>query len=173
MKPIAWGKKLSPEEKEKLLKICSNLAIEPDYLMACIAFETGETFSPAIESKSGSKAVGLIQFMPTTAIALGTTSEKLKKMSVLEQLDYVEKYFKPYARKIKTLSDLYMAILWPAAIGKSSDFVLFDKSDKKYPKRYIQNRGLDFNKDGKITLGETCKKIEDKLVSGRTKEFFG
>ena len=116
---------------------------------------------------------GLIQFMPTTAIALGTTSEKLKKMSVLEQLDYVEKYFKPYARKIKTLSDLYMAILWPAAIGKSSDFVLFDKSDKKYPKRYIQNRGLDFNKDGKITLGETCKKIEEKLVKGRTKEFFG
>ena len=173
MKPIAWGKKLSPEEKEKLLKICSNLKIEPDYLMACIAFETGETFSPSIESKSGSKALGLLQFMPTTAIALGTTSEKLRKMSVLEQLDYVEKYFKPYASKIKTLSDLYMAILWPTAIGKSPDFVLFDKADKKYPKRYIQNRGLDFNKDGKITIGETCKKIEEKLVKGKTKEFFG
>ena len=173
MKSIAWGKKLSPEEKEKLLKICSNLKIEPDYLTACIAFETGETFSPSIESKSGSKALGLLQFMPTTAIALGTTSEKLKKMSVLEQLDYVEKYFKPYANKINTLSDLYMAILWPAAIGKSPDFVLFDKADKKYPKRYIQNRGLDFNKDGKITLGETCKKIEEKLVRGKTKEFFG
>ena len=117
--------------------------------------------------------MGLLQFMPTTAIALGTTSEQLKKMSVLEQLDYVEKYFKPYASKIKTLSDLYMAILWPAAIGKSPDFVLFDKADKKYPKRYIQNRGLDFNKDGKITLGETCKKIEEKLVRGKTKEFFG
>ena len=173
MKTIAWGKKLSVEEKEKLLKICSNLKIEPDYLMSCIAFETGETFSPSIESKSGSKALGLLQFMPTTAIALGTTSEKLKKMSVLEQLDYVEKYFKPYASKVKTLSDLYMAILWPVAIGKSPDFVLFYKADKKYPKRYIQNRGLDFNKDGKITLSETCKKIEEKLVKGKTKEFFG
>lgn len=59
-----------------------------------------------------------------------------------------------------------MAILWPVAIGKPLDFVLFDKSDPEHPKRYIQNAGLDFNRDGKITKAETAAKVRAKLEKG-------
>lgn len=41
--------------------------------MAAMAFESGETFSPSIKNAAGSGAVGLIQFMPSTAKALGTS----------------------------------------------------------------------------------------------------
>ena len=136
---IAWGKKLSDPEKQEVLTTCGRLMIDPNWLMACMAFETGETFSPSIESRSGSGAMGLIQFLRTTAISLGTTTDAMAKMSFTQQMEYVGKYFKPYSGSIKSLEDTYMAILFPRAIGKLNDYVLFDKNDAKYPKRYIQN----------------------------------
>lgn len=169
---IAWGKKFSAEEKQAIIKISENLGIDPNWLTACMAFESGETFDPAVKNAVGSGAVGIIQFMRTTAVGLGTTVEALAKMSLLEQLVYVEKYFKPYKNKMKNLGDVYMCILWPAGCGKSDDYVLFNKNDPKYPKRYIQNKGLDFNKDGLITRKECCAKIYDKLTKGMT-QYFG
>lgn len=141
--------------------------------MACIAFETGETFSPSIKNSAGSNALGLLQFMPTTAAGLGTTTKKLSVMTLIEQLAYVEAYFRPYKGRLKTLSDVYMAILWPAAVGKPEDYILFDKTDVKNPKRYLQNRGLDFNKDGRIVKSETARKIEEKLKKGKSPEYYG
>ncbi len=47
---IAWGKKVSLEFKEKVIEICINLKINPDFLMSCMTFETGETFSASIKS---------------------------------------------------------------------------------------------------------------------------
>ena len=94
--PIAWGKKLSGPEKQEVLTICGRLMIDPYWLMACMAFETGETFSPSVESRSGSHARGLIQFLRTTAISLGTTTDAMAEMTFIEQMTYVEKYFKPY-----------------------------------------------------------------------------
>ncbi len=41
-----------------------------------------------------------------------------------------------------------MAILWPAAIGKPLEHVLFRKGDPLSPKRYVQNAGPDYSKDG-------------------------
>ena len=94
-------------------------------------------------------------------------------MSFIEQLAYVEKYFKPYKGKLKTLSDVYMAILWPSAIGQPEDYILFDQKDVKNPKRYMQNRGLDFNKDGLVVKNETARKIEEKLKKGKSPEYYG
>lgn len=170
---IAWGKKVSASFRDKVIAICSNLGANPDHLMACMAFESGETFSPSIRNAAGSGAVGLIQFMPSTAQALGTTTDSLAAMSDIEQLDYVERYFKPRSGKLKTLEDIYMAILWPAAIGKPSDFVLFARNDPEHPKRYVQNAGLDFNKDGLITKAEAASKVRDKLEKGLKPEFAG
>ena len=59
-----------------------------------------------------------------------------------------------------------MAILWPAAIGKPLDFVLFDKRDAVHPKRYIQNAGLDFNQDGLITKAEATARVVRLLDKG-------
>lgn len=163
---LAWGKKVSAAFKRRVHKIAEELGIrDPDWLMACMAFESGETFDPAIRNAAGSGATGIIQFMPTTARALGTSTGDLAKMTAEEQLDYVKLYFLPYRGRLKNLGDIYMAILWPRGIGKDDDWVLWDRSTR--PTTYRQNSGLDANRDGVITRGEAVSKIEAKLRRGR------
>lgn len=166
---IAWGKMVSKPFKLKVKAVASNIGIPADYLMACMAFETGETFSPSIKNAAGSGATGLIQFMPSTARSLGTSVEKLSKMTAEQQLDYVEKYFKPYKGRLKTLEDVYMAILYPAAIGKSPLHELF----KKGTMTYEQNSGFDKNKDGVITPAEISIKVRQKYEKGLSQAHFG
>ena len=104
---------------------------------------------------AGSGATGLIQFMPETARNLGTTTEALSKMTRTEQLQYVDKYFQGTLKKGGSLSDVYMSVLLPAAVGKPEDFVLFGEGGAYGGDRaYEQNKGLDANKDGKITKAE-------------------
>lgn len=161
---LAWGKKVSPEFRKRLFEICGELAVNPDYLMACMAFESAETFSPSIKNAAGSGATGLIQFMPSTAKGLGTNTGALANMTALQQLEYVHAYFWPYRGRLKTLGDVYMAILWPAGIGKPDGWALWDKSKK--PTTYRQNAGLDINKNGVITKAEATAKVKAKLDRG-------
>lgn len=169
--PLAWGSKVSALFRERVHWISDQLGIDASDLMACMAWESGETFSPDIRNGAGSGAVGLIQFMPATAQGLGTTVERLATMAPEEQLNYVYKYFQPYKGRLKTLSDLYMAILWPSAVGRQEDYVVFNKNDVKFPKRYLQNRGLDVNGDGVITKAECAAKVKAKLARGLQSEF--
>lgn len=53
---------------------------------------TGERFRANTVNRA-SGATGLIQFMPSTAKQLGTTTDKLAAMTEVDQLDYVAKYF--------------------------------------------------------------------------------
>jgi len=132
--------------------------------MACMAWESGESFSPSVRNAAGSGATGLIQFMPSTAVGLGTSTAKLAAMTAEDQLNYVYKYFKPYAGRLNNLGDIYMAILWPKAVGKPDSYVLWEKG--KQPTTFRQNAGLDINKDQKITRKECLEKIEGKLTKG-------
>ncbi|MEI7869729.1 MAG: hypothetical protein WCI11_17720 [Candidatus Methylumidiphilus sp.] len=159
---LAWGAKVSAKFKSKVQIIAANIGCDPDFLMAAMAFETGETFSPDIKN-SRSGATGLIQFMPKTAIGLGTTTNNLAKMTAEAQLDYVADYFANQKGKLNTLEDVYMAILWPSAVGKANNHVLFTDPSVEYN----QNKGLDLNKDGSITKAEAASKVNDKLIIGR------
>jgi hypothetical protein len=163
---LAWGKKVTKPFRDKVQDVATSIEVEPNFLMACMAFETGRSFSPAVKNGAGSGAVGLIQFMPSTAQALGTTTAALAAMSAVRQLDFVEKYFAPRKGKLKTLEDVYMAILWPAAIGKPNSHVLFSKADATNPKRYVQNAGLDYNSDGIITKEEASDRVRKQLTAG-------
>lgn len=145
--------------RKKVLEIADRLLIDPNFLMAIMSFETGGTFSPKVKNAAGSGATGLIQFMPPTAKGLGTTIEALEKMTAVEQLDFVEKHFAPHKGKLLTIEDAYMAVLFPKGIGKGKDFVLFEKGTKNYQ----QNIGLDVSGDGKITVGEACRKVSERL----------
>jgi LysM repeat protein len=158
---IAWGSKVTATFKAKVIKICGNLGVDPNYLMAAMAFESAETFSANVKNAQ-SGATGLIQFMPSTAQKLGTSTGALAGMTPEAQLDYVEKYFQPHTNKLSTLEDVYMAILWPAAIGKSNSAVLFSKPSTAY----TQNAGLDGNNDGKITKEEAASRVRAKLEKG-------
>ena len=161
MPEIAWGKKVSGAFKSKVIQISSDLACDPSHLMSAMAFETGETFSPSIRNRQ-SGATGLIQFMPRTARGLGTTTDDLAAMTDVEQLDFVEKYLSPFKSKMSMLSDVYMTILFPKAVGKAEAFVLFAEPSTAY----AQNKGLDANKDGQVTKGEAAVKVQAKLVKG-------
>ena len=159
---IAWGAKVDPEFKQKAISICSSLQIPVDFLMSAMAFESGESFSPSIRNAAGSGAVGLIQFMPTTARALGTSVENLIAMSAVQQLDFVQKYFSPHRGKLCSLEDVYMAILFPAAIGKSPGATLFASPSIQYQ----QNSGLDVNHDGIVTVQEAASRVRAKFIKG-------
>lgn len=163
---LAWGRSVSGEFRNEVKRIASLLKTDPNWLMSCMAFETGRTFSPSVLNKAGSGAIGLIQFMPSTAQALGTTTTALGRMSAQSQLQVVLRYFYPSRGRLNSLSDVYMAILWPAAVGKPDSYVLFDQKDAKHPKRYVQNQGLDWNKDGKVTKGEATERVRSMLEEG-------
>lgn len=163
---VAWGKKLSAPALTRLAQMVKDLRCAPEMIhcfMGCMAWETGEAFSPSTVNKV-SGATGLIQFMSSTAKGLGTSLPKLAAMSVVEQLDYVYAHFKPFAGRLNNLGDVYMAILWPVGVGKPDDYVLWDS--KSQATTFAQNAGLDVNADGVITRAETIMKVRNLLVKG-------
>ncbi|WBO23919.1 lysozyme family protein [Sphingomonas abietis] len=165
MTPLAWGRKVSPAFRDRVRAIADGLGCSASDLMACMAWETGRTFSPSVRNGAGSGAVGLIQFMPQTAGLLCTTTAKLAAMTAEQQLDYVDLYFRPYRGNLHNLGDLYCAILWPAGVGKPDSAVLFTRGNPN-PKLYLQNAGLDLDHDGDITRGEVTAKVRGVLAQG-------
>lgn len=167
-RPIAWGAKVSATFRERVWWIAETLAIDPDDLMACMAWESGRSFSASVRNAAGSGATGLIQFMPSTALTLGTTTAKLAQMSAEDQLNFVYKYFRPWGGKLKTLSDLYMAILWPKGVGQPDDYVVFSGGVA-----YRQNAGLDSDRNGRVTKAECAAKLYAMRAEGRRAESLG
>lgn len=186
-KGMAWGAKVSSTFRDRVVWMSDDLQIPadlgPSALMSCMAFETGRTFSPSIRNGAGSGATGLIQFMPATALPFFHTEAEIRLMSADErarkgraacdrlaamtaedQLNYVYRYFRPYKGRLKNLGDIYLAILWPGGVGKSDDYVLWNKATA--PTTYRQNAGLDVNKNGTITRAETLVKIRGMWDEG-------
>ena len=161
MTTLAWGAKVDENFRERVRFIAEELGADPSHLMSCMAFETGRTFSPSIKNPASS-ATGLIQFMRDTAVGLGTTVEELAQMTALEQLEYVRQYFLPYAGKLGTLADCYAAVIWPRAVGKPDDYVVFGKGSSAYE----HNAALDFDKNGAVTKGECAAVVQRYLEEG-------
>lgn len=182
--PMVWGGKVSRLFRDRVRWMGTALSVAPDDLMGCMAFETGRTFRPDIRNGAGSGATGLIQFMPLTAltfwfsqaeIAAMSPAEKMAKgrqccdrlasMTAEDQLNYVYKYFVPFKGRLKNLGDVYMAILWPAGVGKPDSYVLWEAG--KMPTTYAQNRGLDVNGDKRIIRAEAITKVIGVYEIGR------
>ena len=162
--PLSWGAKVGADFRTRLYLMMDEFGWPEErasWLMAVMAFETGRTFSPSIRNP-GSSAVGLIQFMAQTARNLGTRTATLASLSAVSQLHYVQRYLAPMAPRIESLEDLYMAVLWPAAIGKRPDALLWAKGANPY----AANRGLDLDRNGRITKAEACAKVRALLVEG-------
>ncbi len=155
-----WSSKkkgLSDEFYNKVIEVSKKVKCAPNDLMALMYSESG--IDPARTNSNGG-ATGLIQFMPKTAEGLGTTTAKLKKMSAVEQMDYVEKCLlqsKKMAgyKDSDTLDagDLYAITFLPAYAKQE---VLSTKNDKYY----APNKGLDKNKDGSITKTELANRLQ-------------
>lgn len=129
---------------EKVNNISGELRIDPNWLMFVMWFES--RLNPqAVNPISG--ATGLIQFMPSTARSLGTTTDVLRHMNNVQQLDYVLAYLRPYKGRMKRWIDVYLAVFYPKAMGKP-DFVITSDIVAK------QNKIFDINKDLDISVKE-------------------
>lgn len=147
-----------PDFKKKLEKIAGLLGVKSNDLMAIFRQESG--VNPHIQN-STSGATGLIQFMPDTARRLGTTTDDLYKMDGVQQLDYVYKYFKMTGVGNGTLGDLYMAVFMPKYVGYDDATVLGKYGAPGFSgKVYAQNKGLDRNRDGEITVADVKQSVQ-------------
>ncbi len=177
--PIAWGQKVSRTFIDRVWWISDEITkkqggfYDPNWLMACMAWETGEKFTADVKNMAGSGATGLIQFMKATAEDLGKyrkvtlTTDMLARMTAEDQLTWVYWYFRMQIDRhgpILNLEDCYMAILWPSAIDSPVSAPLWSKGEQ--PTTYRQNAGLDTNKDGTITKQEAAGHVRAKLDKG-------
>lgn len=138
-------KKHGPQFVQQVKEMAGRLGVKPEWILAVMKNESG--MSTTAKNPNGG-ATGLIQFMPATARGLGTTTEALSKMSAVEQLKYVEKYYAPFAGKINSGTDLYMATFWPAGVGKGDDYKIGGAEVARV------NKIFDLDKNGQITAGE-------------------
>ncbi|MCS7086899.1 MAG: transglycosylase SLT domain-containing protein [Bacteroidia bacterium] len=150
--------------EDKVRAIGQSLKIPPDWLMAvmwlesrlnprAVHFQAGDP--PRAEDRLETRAVGLIQFLPSTARALGVSNTRLYGMSAVEQLDYVHKYFAQFAPP-KSFIDCYALCFYPAAVGKPDHWT--------FPRTVARcNPALDDNRDGTLSKGEWKEKVRRLL----------
>lgn len=136
------------------------IGIPVDWLATVISFETGGSFSPSQPNKAGSGAVGLIQFMPSTAASILKVKDPhlaqfmTKNMTFKEQLQkMVVPYFK--GGVYNTLNDVYLKVFYPAAMNKSANFVVGSAPSAVYN----QNAAFDRDSKGYITRSDITRTI--------------
>jgi Transglycosylase SLT domain len=140
---------------QKVIAVAKRLDINPNWLMLVMQMESNINHK-AVNPMGG--ATGLIQFMPFVARELGTSSSALLAMSNVEQLDYVELYFKRFKNYITSFTDLYLITFYPFALThKKPDSWNFPDIVYRY------NKALDKNGDRIINLGEFKRYILSKV----------
>lgn len=159
-RPKGPTKQITAEVVNKIKEISERLHCNPHDLMAVINAESG--FNPQARNKR-SGATGLIQFMPRTAEALGTSTEELAEMSALDQLEYVEKYLQTIKKSVfkkdhnLTGAELYALIYLPKNAAK-------EEIAHQGTAYYRLNSGLDKDKDGIISKSDLAQVIQSKYI---------
>ncbi len=148
--------------ERKVRKISKKLDIPPEWLMAVMHSES--RFDASVANFKGSGATGLIQFMPTTAKDFDITTAKLRNLNHVQQLDYVYAYFDAKRKQYKpyeTLTDLYLAVLYPKALGEDYCYTMYAEPSKNYE----MNKGLDINTDGRVTVQDIDLFLKKKYMT--------
>lgn len=143
----------------KVRKVAELLKVQPEWLMAVMYSEC--RFDHDKYNLKGSGAVGLIQFMPATAKEMGTSTQAIANMSHEQQLDLVWRYLQAYREKYgdyESLTDLYLAVLYPKARKFDQCYELYAKPSRAYE----QNAGLDMDKDGRVTVSDIDQRMKEK-----------
>lgn len=148
---------VTPAFIDAVEQMADRLGTKPEYILAAMSFETGGRFDPSVQNGIG--ATGLIQFLRSTAQNLGTTTDKLAKMSAVAQLVFVEKYFEPFKGRLGTLEAVYTSIL--SGSPKKPDAVLFKAGTPAY-----KLNPLDWNHDGIITAREAATPVAARMFGG-------
>lgn len=126
-----------PGFKEKVQQVAKNIGVDEMSLVKIMYKESG--ISASMKNSIG--CVGLIQFCPDnrdrkTIGGSDYLMSTIGKMTRIEQLDLVEKYFKSHgfnSQKHRSIEDLYLATLFPIAIDKPWNYILgIGSSDPEY-----------------------------------------
>lgn len=135
----------SDDFNAELNRVSSKFSVNPADMLALMRSES--SINPqAVNPTTG--ATGLIQFMPRTARSLGTTTEELRGMTAAQQMKYVEKYFDSVRLPSgASAGKLYAYVFLP---GRANRDVLTQQGENFYE----ANRGLDMDRDGKITIAD-------------------
>ncbi|MEN6423281.1 MAG: hypothetical protein ABFD76_15180 [Smithella sp.] len=151
----------------KVEEIAHRLRINPAWLMVVFYIETAASKYGRIDHRvtNALGAVGLIQFMPRTIRSLGTTAMALKLMSNVQQLDYVFRYLSPYSGRMNSLTDLYLAVFFPLAIGKPENWIL-QAAGLSASTVACWNPLYDLNRDKQLTVGEVKSKLKTFIPNG-------
>lgn len=161
---LVWGAVMDQPLRQAIREVAGKLNIDPNWLSSVIAFETGNTFAANAKNKAGSGATGLIQFLPSTARSLGYTTAQLARMGAVQQLQGpVYDYLKPYKGRMSTMGDTYLAVFYPAAVGKGSEYVIATSPSSAY----VQNAGLDVERKGFVTAGDAIARVERSFREGQ------
>lgn len=137
--------------KAKVIDVAGKLRIDPNWLMM-VFWKESKLRPDAVNNIT--QATGLIQFMPATAISLGTTTSALKSMSNVEQLDFVYKYYYPYRNYITKAEDLYLITFYPNADKKHAG-TLSKPDEWVFPDAVYQaNKGVDMNGNGQLSISD-------------------
>jgi hypothetical protein len=158
-------------------RVSQKFNIDAGDLLGMMQSESG--INPAALNSSGG-ASGLIQFMPATAKNLGTTTQAIRGMSRAQQMPLVEKYFDMVGLpRGASAGQLYTSVFLPAFVKKPSNYVIAAPGGtEKNPSGswYKQNKGLDVNNDGQITISDLTDRVSkmrqqiglgpSKVVSG-------
>ena len=141
----------------EVARVANKFNIKESDLLALMASES--RLDPhSVNTKSG--ATGLIQFIPSTARGLGTTTSALLGMTRAQQMKYVEKFFdQAKLPKGAGPGQLYATVIAPAYATKNPDTKLYTRADGY---AYIDNQALDTNNDGAITVREMGGRLEQK-----------
>jgi hypothetical protein len=121
--------------------------LDPAKIRAVMGPESGGD-AGARNPESG--ATGLIQFLPSVARGLGTTTDELAKMSSTEELPYVMRYLSDRGvTSDSPQSDYILAVAAPAFIGRPAHSIVYRKGTKAWE----QNPGWRPADGGDITVG--------------------
>lgn len=156
--------RLSMGDLRALAESAQRIGIDPSWLAAVMSFESG--LNPAARNASSS-ATGLIQFMPSTARALGTSIDSLRAMSFADQLPYVERYFAPYQGRMHSVEDTYLAVFYPAAMRMAPGDIIARQGEPVYD----QNAGFDSGGTGVLTRRMITSTISRVLANGQAQGY--
>lgn len=156
---LLFSNRVSKAFADKVISICNKLAIDPNWLMFLMDWES-ELDSTRTNAYG---CVGLIQFCADfsggtykTIGGVKYSLQSIKNMAPEAQLDVVYAYLKEIQDdkgKFEDFYQLYFAILFPEASDKADDYVLNTKS----------NPIFDLNKNGSITVAEVKQYLDNRI----------
>lgn len=140
------------------IAMAGRLGVDPIDLIRPAFAET------AVRLRGGISGGGVIGFIPSTLPNIGWkgTPEEFFALSALEQIPWVERYYRPYAPWMKSDALVYVASFTPAflhaAAASGPSFVLASR-DGANKHIYEANPILDRNHDGLITVGDLSQHL--------------